>query len=203
MSPSLGCLIYAVGVLESACLPVGKRLKAMKHPHRAPPPGEGMGPRESPGGADSTGVAGQHPALSAVEEDSLYLHLFAVTFNPCRGWRVLCFWSWLFIWGGYCWLWPQGVDLRSKYYRFLSEALRSLCQGPSLLSRILDLARLAVLPRALSGKEEAPAWETLRCSAWTCWVHPSFGPRSPHLWGVRADGEVPPGLLSSQLLWWS
>ena len=100
-----------------------------------------MGPRESPG---------------ALEKDSLLLRFFAVTFNPCRGWRMLYFWSWLFIWGGYCWLWPQGVDLRSKYYRFLSEASRSLCQGPSLLSRILGLARLAVLPCSLSQGRRKP-----------------------------------------------
>ena len=105
------------------------------------PPGAGVGPRESPG---------------ALEKDSLLPRFFAVTCNPCRGWRMLYFWSWLFIWGGYCWLWPQGVDLRSKYYRFLSEASRSLCQGPSLLSRILGLARLAVLPCSLSQGRRKP-----------------------------------------------
>ena len=34
MSPSLGRLICTVGLLGSACLPVGKRLKAIKCPHR-------------------------------------------------------------------------------------------------------------------------------------------------------------------------
>lgn len=107
-------------------------------------------------GAYSRGAAGQHPALGAPEKDSLCLRFFAMTFNPCRGWRMLYFWSWLFIWGRYCWLWPQGVDLRSKYYHFLSEASRSLGQGPSLLSRILGLARLAVLPCSLSQGRRKP-----------------------------------------------
>lgn len=144
----------AAGICLPAC---GEETKGHKAPAPTPPPPEqAWGPGSLRGGAYSRGAAGQHPALGAMEEDSLRLCFFAVTFNSCRGWRMLYFWSWLFIWGGYCWLWPQGVDLRSKYYRFLSEASRRLCQGPSFLLRILDLARLAVLPCLLSQGRRKP-----------------------------------------------